>query len=678
VRLRRAGGRPGRATFVCAMLVALAACSNNPYSESDDDLKVRYKTLPGPTKTLDPAVSYSSLEHQVTANVYETLLEYHYLKRPYTLMPGLSVAVPERQDLEGGRVAYRFDLREGMQFQNDPSFALGGEGRTTRTIVAADIAFELMRIADPAVTSPVIATFSKIEGLREFSERLQALRDETPEFAELRIDRQYEEAGGIPGVRLHGDYGLEIVLTEPYPQILYWFAMPFTTPVPWEAVAYYDGEDGRPFFKDHPVGCGPFVVSEFDKQSKIVMSRNENWYGVRHPEWKAPGTVYPSEGEAIDGELGRLDPAYVGRSLPLLDRVELRLEKENIPAFNKFLQGYYDASGIVRESFDKVVYEGALSPEMAARGMKLEKQVNPDLRYIGFNMNDPVIGTPAGDRGRKLRQAMSLAIDVVEYNRVFSNGRGVPAQSPIPPGIYGYAAEYRNPYRQPDLARAQALLEEAGYPSGIDSDTGKPLRLSFDLGDTSTAGRLRFRFFVDQWAKLGIDVEVAATTYNKFRQKVAEGAYQIFMWGWIADYPDPENFLFLLWGTMAQSTSGGPNTANFDHPEFNRLFEEMKGLENGPERLAIIWRMRDLLEVERPWIELSHGESYALYHAWMKNVKPAGLSLPAAKYVDIDPVARARMREEWNRPILWPAYAVALLATMIAVPGVLTFLRERQ
>ena len=179
------------------MLVALAACSNNPYSESDDDLKVRYKTLPGPTKTLDPAVSYSSLEHQVTANVYETLLEYHYLKRPYTLMPGLSIAVPERQELDRGRVAYRFDLREGMLFQNDPSFALGGEGRTTRTIVAADIAFELMRIADPAVTSPVIATFSKIEGLREFSERLQALRDETPEFAELRIDRQYEKAGGI-------------------------------------------------------------------------------------------------------------------------------------------------------------------------------------------------------------------------------------------------------------------------------------------------------------------------------------------------------------------------------------------------------------------------------------------------------------------------------------------------
>ncbi|MBW2401153.1 MAG: hypothetical protein JRG80_18140 [Deltaproteobacteria bacterium] len=79
MRLRRPGGRLGRATVAGALLVAFAACSNNPYSESDDDLKVRYKTLPGPTKTLDPAVSYSALEHQITANVYETLLEYHYL-----------------------------------------------------------------------------------------------------------------------------------------------------------------------------------------------------------------------------------------------------------------------------------------------------------------------------------------------------------------------------------------------------------------------------------------------------------------------------------------------------------------------------------------------------------------------------------------------------------------------
>jgi ABC-type oligopeptide transport system substrate-binding subunit len=183
---------------------------------------------------------------------------------------------------------------------------------------------------------------------------------------------------------------------------------------------------------------------------------------------------------------------------------------------------------------------------------------------------------------------------------------------------------------------------------------------------------------VERWARLGLDVEIAATNYNKFRQKVEEGAYQIFMWGWIADYPDPENFLFLLWGPMAQAKSGGPNTANFDDPAFNERFLAMKNLENGPRRLAIIREIKEILERERPWIELFHRESYALYHAWMRNVKPAGLSLPAAKYVDIDPAVRKDLREKWNRPIRWPAYALAGLAVAIAFPGVLTFLRERQ
>ena len=84
--------------------------------------------------------------------------------------------------------------------------------------------------------------------------------------------------------------------------------------------------------------------------SRVALSRNENWYGVEHPEWRAPGAVYPSQGEPQDAQLGRLDPAYVGKPLPFLDRIEFRMEKEAIPAFNKFLQGYYDASGIIQES----------------------------------------------------------------------------------------------------------------------------------------------------------------------------------------------------------------------------------------------------------------------------------------------------------------------------------------
>jgi ABC-type transport system substrate-binding protein len=669
--------RTARATALASALLLAVACGNNPYPGADDAAKVRYGALPEPPKTLDPAVSYSTIEHAITANVEDTLLEYHYLKRPYELIPGIAESVPEPRELPGGRVAYRFRLRPDLLFADDPAFALSGHDGT-REVLASDVAFELSRIADPAVTSPVFETFVKIEGLRAFSERLGALRDADPAFRERRIDEQYAAAGPIEGVRVLGDHELELVLSEPYPQILYWFAMPFTAPVPWEAVAYYDGQEGRDLFKDHPVGSGPFRIARYDRQSRIVLERNPNWYGVRHPEWRAPGATYPAEGEPGDAEAGLLDPAYVGRALPFVERVELRIDKEDISAFNKFLQGYYDASGIIRESFDKIVHEGALSPEMAKLGLRLEKGVEPSIFYLGFNMNDPVVGAPAGERGRLLRQAMSLVIDAREYARIFMNGRGVPAQSPIPPGIFGYDEAYRNPWREPDLERARALLREAVYPDGLDPATGKPLRLSFDASDPSSRGMLVALFFSNAWKELGIDVEIAATDYNQFQDKVRRGAYQIFQWGWLADYPDPENFLFLLWGPMSASNGGGPNSANFSNPRYDELFLGMKNRPNDARRQQLIGEMREILERERPWIELLHAESYTLYQPWLRNVKPAGLSLPTAKYVDVDPAERTRLRRDWNQPILWPAWALAATAVLLLVPAVRTWLRERQ
>ena len=664
------------ARLIFVALSACSACSNNPYPDADDEKQVIYEPFTDAPKTLDPAVAYTTSAHEITGKVYDTLLEYHYLKRPYELIPGLAERIPEAREHPDGKVSYRFELRDDLLYQEDECFSLSG--KKTRRIVAEDVGFELMRIADPKVGSPVIEPFSNLLGFHEFSERLEALRSEDPSFANQPVRVQYEKAGGIAGVRALSARGLEITLKHAYPQILYWFAMPFTTPLPWEAVEYYDGQDGRQHLADHPVASGPFVLIHYDKQQRMVLEKNPNWYGVRHPEWRAPGATYPSEGEAADRAAGKLDPDVVGKPLPLFDRVEYRREKERIASFNKFLQGYYDASGIIRESFDKVVQGDRLSPEMAERGMQLDKSVTPAIYYIGFNWDDAVVGKKGGDRSRKLRQAMSLCVDVKEYLRLFLNGRGVKAESLLPPGIFGHDPDYENPYRRLDIEAAKKLLVEAGYPGGIDPETKAPLRLTFDVPDTSTEGRLRFQFFVNHWRKIGINVEIAATNYNKFQEKVRDGAYQIFQWGWVADYPDPENFMFLLWSEMARSKNEGPNTANFSDPKYDAQFSAMKTRQNDAERERIIRGMIGILERERPWIELFYPEAYTLYHGWLEHVKPAGLSIPMHKYYDVNPHRRAELRKRWNEPIVWPAYLLAALAVAVVLPGVKTYFKERQ
>ena len=666
--------------FLILMLAAglfSSACTNDPYPDADRDRRVLYSSFSDAPKTLDPAVSYTTSEHVITGNVYDTLLEYHYLKRPYQLIPGLAEAVPKAEPTAGGGERYLFRLRPGIRFHEDPCFGVASPGARTRDVVAADFAFQFARLADPAINSPVASSFAQVAGFSDFGKKLAERRKADPAFAKLPARRQYEEAGGVAGVIARSERELEIVLTEPNAQILYWFAMPFTTPIAWEAVAYYDGREGRDNFADHAVGTGPFRLAVYDKQLRFVLERNPGWYGSRQDAADAPGAVFPSGVEPSDIATNRIGAAYPGRRMPFLDRVNFTREREGIPRFNKFLQGYYDDGGIIKESFDAIVQGDRLSPEMAARGMRLDREVEPTIFYIGFNMNDPVLGTKGGERARKLRQAMSLVVDTEAYLRLFLNGRGVPAQSSVPPGLFGYDPAYRNPFRKVDLEKARALLAEAGYRNGIDPATSAPLRLTLDTGNTSAQALLENEFFTGAWRQLGLDVEIAATTYNQFQDKVRRGAYQIFRWGWNADFPDPENFLFLLECSNAQATSNGPNTANFCDPEFDRLYRAMKDIPSDDKRLAMVRQMLAITERERPWIELFHVEDYILTHAWLLNSKPMGLSYPAYKYKDVDPAQRERLRAEWNAPVRWPLALVLAGLIALAVPAWRTYYRER-
>jgi oligopeptide transport system substrate-binding protein len=308
--------------------------------------------------------------------------------------------------------------------------------------------------------------------------------------------------------------------------------------------------------------------------------------------------------------------------------------------------------------------------------------------YMGFNMHDPLVGG-GSEVARKLRQAISLAIDQEEFISIFQNGRGLAAQSPIPPGIFGYVEGRAGinpemydwvdgkPRRKP-VEAAKRLLAEAGWPDGRNAKTGEPLVINLDTTATGVGAKSRIDWLNKQFLKIGVQLVVRSTDYNRFQEKVRKGAVQFFYFGWNADYPDPENFLFLLYGPQGKVKFSGENAANYANPEYDRLFDEMRAMENGPRRQAIIDRMLTLLRHDAPWVWGFHPKDYTLRHAWLTNRKPSKVGHNTLKYQRIDAATRERLRAEWNRPVLWPLLLVALLLVAIALPAVFDHRRRER
>ena len=723
--MRRAGAWRIRASLMAAGLVLGSGCSNSPYPGTENaDEVIRYRAFSIPPKDFDPQRAYTTADNLFLSLCYERLVGYDYWRRPLELGPDLALAVPEAKELTAPDgtltgVQYDFEIQPGVFFVDDPCFP---EGRG-RELKAADFVFVFKRLADPETNCPVVDSFSHILGFAEFRERVGELRKQTGGAGAGSVLELYDRAGPLEGIRITGDYTFELILKDRYPQILYWLAMRFASAIPWEAVVYYDGSRGtargnEPLeFGQRPVGTGAyrFKWDEFNRDARIVMVHNSNWWGTVYPDRFTPHTRYAREpGEPGDLGIKAWRPERAGGPLALIDRVEWRLEREALSYFNKFLQGYYDDASVPPEMFAQVVQGNELTPEMEARGIRMVKDFGLEVYYIGFNMQDDAVGAPEvfGDpaleanraetlaRRRKLRQAMSLAIDSEEFLRIFTNRLGVPAQSPIPPGIFGYDPGRRNRYRQydPELTLARQLLTEAGYPNGIDPATGNPLTLTFDAGSTDTRNRTIYNFYIDAWKRLGIDVRLEATDYNKFQEKMYAGAYQIFTWGWVADYPDPENFLFLLYGPNSSRYGGRkPNSTRFEHPRYDFLFKKMENIGNLDSatwtetdaatgqpvtvtrpRKEIMAEMLALLEEECPWIPLYHRETYLLYHEWLQDVKPFPISDTMTRYYSLDKDLRAQQRRAWNRPIRWPAAVLVVGLVLFLVPGIRTIRRERR
>ncbi len=702
-----------------ASVLLLTACGqvwNDPYPAADAEQNTLYAAFTDRPKHLDPAQSYTEDELTFTGQIYEPPLQYHYLKRPYELIPATLEEIPHPRFLdEQGRElpadapletiaesVYELKLKQGIRFQPHPAFAVDTDGQPlylgknvaegrqkiadypqsgTRELTADDYIYQIKRLAHPRLHSPIFGMMSgRIVGLKELGTTLQeAVR-------ELNADEWLDlDAYPLSGVEKVDSHTWRIRIKGKYPQFLFWLAMPFFAPVPREVDRFYaqPGMAAKNLTLDWwPVGSGPFMLTENDPNRRMVLTRNPNFAGRQ---------TYPCEGEEGDREAGLLKDC--GKPLPFLEQAVFTREKEAIPYWNKFLQGYYDASGISSDSFDQAVRvnvggDVALTDEMRDKGIRLLTSVKTSTFYMGFNMLDPVVGG-LGERATRIRQAISIAVDQEEYISIFQNGRGIAAQSPLPPGIFGYEGGEAGlntvvydwvdgkPRRKP-VAVARKLMVEAGYPNGRDEKTGEPLVIYLDTTSGGMGEKSRLDWLTRQFAKIDIQLVVRSTDFNRFQDKIRKGNVQLYYLGWNADYPDPENFFFLLDGNEGKVAKGGENASNYANPEFDNLFARMKNMNNTPARLQIVRQMNRILHHDAPWDFGLHPKSYTLSHRWLKNRKPSDVGNNILKYQRIDAVDRAIARREWNRPVRWPLALGLVLLVLALVPAYVGYRRRER
>ncbi|MDQ3814902.1 MAG: ABC transporter substrate-binding protein, partial [Armatimonadota bacterium] len=603
---------------------------------------------------------YTVGEAQIVDLIYPSYFQYHYLKRPFELELALGAEQPQRKPYvytegEKGRnvskrgESWTFRIKRGLRFQDDPCFP-GGKGRE---ITAADFIYSFRRMADPSVNCPVLGFFiDKIIGFAPYYTHNQ-------ERAKKKLGADYEMP--VAGLQLDpkDPYTFRILLNQPYPQLRYLMAMHFTTPLAHEAVERYGKELAR-----HPVGCGPYRLTEYTRKRRIVLEVNPN----RRPEF------YPTEGEPGDRAAGLLQDA--GKPLPLTEKVVYTTVREAITGWNLFLQGYMDTWSVTQENFRQAISrQGNLTPQMKSKGIRLRRSVDLNISYFAFNMTDPVVGGYTPEK-RKLRQAISLAIDAQSFIDLFSQGIGRTAEFLVPPGLFGYDPNYRNPYRRYErqLTRAKQLLAEAGYPGGIDKKTGDRLTIYYDNTATDASGRQEVGLVKKQIEALGLRLESRPWRDIIWQDRVDKGQFQFIRYGWIADYPDAENFVFLLYGPNRRP---GPNHAAYNNPEYNRIFERMRAMDDGPERLALIGQLRAIAEEDCPWVFMEHGESLGLGYEWLTNGKPHAMANDTTKYRGINGPLRARRQAEWNQANYWPVVAVMLVLVAGSLPAAATVRQRR-
>ena len=509
--------------------------------------------------TLDPAKVQDASSAFYITHLYSGLVR---LDEEFEVVPDLA----ERWQVSPDGRVYTFELRQNATFHNG------------RLIRAEDIKYSLERAADPDTESPVAKTYlGDIVGVHE---KLQGA------------------ASDIVGVKVRGDYTIEITIDQPKAYFLAKLTYPTAYVVDRENV-----ETG-PDWANSPNGSGPFMLQEWLPDELLVLARFDDYYGekaqLREVQFLGGLPEVPAY------EQGILDIAYVG-----LNYVE-RLSDPSQPLHE-------------------------------------ELQIAPDLSvfYLGLNMNVK----PFDDV--KIRQAFNHALDREKLVNVTLRGMAVPARGILPPEMPGHNEYVEGLEFDPGLARQ--LLSQSSYR---DAQNLPPVVLHTPGRGAQPA--LHIRAIIEMYRQnLGVDVKIRQTDFASFLTLLTERPeeVQLFSLGWVADYADPQNFLDVLFHSESNE-----NNSRYANAEVDRMLLDARTEQDRATRLRLYQEIEQLIVSDAGWVPLWHGKEFRLVKPYVRGYRPALVIQPWLNRVSIVGSPEGRVEWPPEEPPVFPPTPPAVAA----------------
>ncbi|MDP3084709.1 MAG: ABC transporter substrate-binding protein, partial [Rubrivivax sp.] len=330
-----------------------------------------------------------------------------------------------------------------------------------------------------------------------------------------------------------------------------------------------------------------------------------------------------------------------GRRLPLVDRVEVSVIEESQPRWLTFLNGKIDVMSVPGDFINIAMPKGLVAPNLAKKGIRGSKVLQPDTALTYFNMLDPVVGGLQPERVA-LRRAINLGVDVDREIRLLRRGMAIPAQSAVVPHTSGYDPTFKSEMSEYDPARAKALLDLHGY---VDRDGdgwreqpgGEPLLLVY-----STQPDQSSRQFNELWKRnmdaIGIRIEFKTAKWPENLKAARAGKLMMWGVGSLASQSDGIDSLARLYGPQA----GQQNLARFSLPAFDAIYERLQLIPDGPEREALFEQAKRIGVAYAPYKVHVHRYVADMIQPWIEGYRRPLFWQEWWHMVDVDLARRAQ------------------------------------